>query len=156
MLERPFPFSISKKPGEITIFGSFFSEKINFGLYFVENQHSQVGHALLRHYDLIRWPISMILVSMKRGDPTLYYGTKQLYFGRVNIKFTGVVTTSLRKTCYQKKKKKKGGLRSNNILSGSKWYINIRLIRYSSGCSNNIQLFKHRLVDMHMEWTLLI
>ena len=32
----------------------------------------------------------MILVSMERGDPTLYYGTKQLYFGRVNFKFAGI------------------------------------------------------------------
>ena len=31
----------------------------------------------------------MILVSMERGDPTLYYGTKQLYFGCVNFKITG-------------------------------------------------------------------
>ena len=31
----------------------------------------------------------MILVSMEREDPTLYYGSKQLYFGRVNFKFTG-------------------------------------------------------------------
>ena len=30
----------------------------------------------------------MILVSMERGDPTLYYGTKQLYFERVNFKIT--------------------------------------------------------------------
>ena len=34
----------------------------------------------------------MIFVSIVREDPTLYYGTKQLYFGRVNFKFTGVVT----------------------------------------------------------------
>ena len=31
----------------------------------------------------------MILVSIERGDPILYYGTKQLYFGLVNFKFTG-------------------------------------------------------------------
>ena len=31
----------------------------------------------------------MILVSMDRGDRTLYYRTKQLYFGHVNFKFTG-------------------------------------------------------------------
>ena len=31
----------------------------------------------------------MILVSMERGDPTLYYSTKQLYFRRVNFKITG-------------------------------------------------------------------
>ena len=26
----------------------------------------------------------MILVSMERGDPTLYHGTKQSYFGQKN------------------------------------------------------------------------
>ena len=26
---------------------------------------------------------------MERGDPILYHGTKQLYFGGVNFKFTG-------------------------------------------------------------------
>ena len=31
----------------------------------------------------------MILVSMERGEPILYYGTKQLYFGCANFKFTG-------------------------------------------------------------------
>ena len=31
----------------------------------------------------------MILVSIERKDPTLFYGTKQLYFERVNFKFTG-------------------------------------------------------------------
>ena len=49
----------------------------------------------------------MILVSMKREDPTLYYGTKQLYFGRVNFKITGDGNSPLRKTCYKKKKKKR-------------------------------------------------
>ena len=31
----------------------------------------------------------MILVSTERGDPTLYYDTKQIYFRRVNFKITG-------------------------------------------------------------------
>ena len=31
----------------------------------------------------------MILVSMERGDPTLYYGTKHLHFWHVNFKITG-------------------------------------------------------------------
>ena len=45
----------------------------------------------------------MILVSMERGDPTLYHGTKQTYFGPVNFKFIrGVVTTPLGKPCYKK------------------------------------------------------
>ena len=38
----------------------------------------------------------MISVSMERGDPTLYHGPKQSYFGPVNFKFIrGVVTTPL-------------------------------------------------------------
>ena len=41
----------------------------------------------------------MILVSSERKDPTLY-GTKQLYFGPVNFKFTV-------EDVLQKKKKKK-------------------------------------------------
>ena len=32
------------KTGEIPIFGTFFSEKINFGQYFAENRHYQDGH----------------------------------------------------------------------------------------------------------------
>lgn len=44
----------------------------------------------------------MILVSMERGDPTLYYGTKQLYFGRVIFKFIRGGNHPLRKTCYKK------------------------------------------------------
>ena len=43
------------KTGEIPMFGTFFSEKITFSLYFAENRRFQVGHhALLRHCDVIR------------------------------------------------------------------------------------------------------
>ena len=31
----------------------------------------------------------MVLVSMERGELTIYYGTKQLYFGRVKFNSTG-------------------------------------------------------------------
>ena len=102
MLETPFPPLTSKNPGEFPIFGAFFSEKFNFGLYFPENRHFEVDHIWKRHCDVIRWPIFKILVSMERGDRPVYYGTTQLYFGRVNFKFIGVVTTSLRKMCYRK------------------------------------------------------
>ena len=55
MLETPFPFFISQKPGEIVIFGTFLAKKkINFGLHFAENQHFQIAHVLLRHSDVIR------------------------------------------------------------------------------------------------------
>ena len=38
MLETSFSSFISKKPGEIPIFGTFFDEKLNFGLYFTANR----------------------------------------------------------------------------------------------------------------------
>ena len=44
---------------------------------------------------------------MEREDSTLYYGAKQLYFGHVNFKFTGVVTTTPLGRRVTKKKKKK-------------------------------------------------
>ena len=99
MLETPFPFFICKKPGEIPIFETFLAKKwifCQFWSMFTENPLFESGHVWKRHCDVIRWPIFMILVSMERGDPTLYHGTKQSYFGPVNFKFIrGVVTTSL-------------------------------------------------------------
>ena len=92
MLETPFPFFINKQKKKNrwnSDIWNFFSEKLNFGLYFAENQHFQVGHALSRYCDVIRSQIFMILVSMERSYPTLYYGIKQLYFGSVNFKFIG-------------------------------------------------------------------
>ena len=63
MLEAPFPFFISKTPGKIPIFGTFLAKKKNnFGLYFAENRHFQLDHVLLRHCDVIRLTIFMILV----------------------------------------------------------------------------------------------
>ena len=49
----------------------------------------------------------MTLVSMKRGDPTLYYGTKQLYFRCVNFKITGGGNHPFEDVLQKKKKKKK-------------------------------------------------
>ena len=47
-------YNLKKKPGEIAIFGSFLGEKFNFGLYFAENWHFQVGYVLFCHCDVIR------------------------------------------------------------------------------------------------------
>ena len=58
-------------------------------------------------YYVLRWPIFMIVVSIERRDPTLYYGTKQLYFGLVNFKFTGGGKHPLGRRVTKKKKKKK-------------------------------------------------
>ena len=107
MLETPFPFFICKKPGEIPIFGTFLAKKwifCQFWSMFTENPIFESGHVWKRHCDVIRWSIFMILVSMERGDPTLYHGTKQSHFGPVNFKFIrGVVTTPLGKPCYKKR-----------------------------------------------------
>ena len=46
----------------------------------------------------------MILVPMERGDPTLYHGTKQSYFGNRQFQVhEGVVTTPLSKPRYKKR-----------------------------------------------------
>ena len=54
-----------KKKRVIFRYLKFFSEKINFCLFFTKSQHFQVGHALLRYRDVILWTMFMILVSMK-------------------------------------------------------------------------------------------
>ena len=51
---------------------------------------------LLRHWDVICWPIFMILVSIERQNPTLYYMVPNNYTFGVSIsKSQGVVTTPL-------------------------------------------------------------
>ena len=72
----------------------------------------------------------MILVSIKRRDPILYYGTKELYFGRVNFKFTGG-GNPLRKTCSKKKKKKKkkgSGRRGLRLIGSAMFGANFNLV----------------------------
>ena len=79
-----------QKPGEIPIFGTFLAKKLIFCQFwsmFTENPLSESGHVWKRHCDVTRWPNFISLVSMERGDPTLYHGTKQSYFGPVNFKF---------------------------------------------------------------------
>ena len=84
---------------------NFFSKKLDFFsilVYFHWKSTFWVQPCLKHHCDVIRWLIFMILVSMERGDPTLYHGTKQSYFGLVNFKFIGVVKPPL-KPCYKKR-----------------------------------------------------
>ena len=100
MLETPFPFLICKTPGEFPIFETFSAKKkmifCQFWSLFTKKPLFESVHVWKRHCDVIRWPIFMILVSMERGDTTLYYSAKQSYFGTVIFKFIrGVVTTPL-------------------------------------------------------------
>ena len=53
MLQTKFPFFISKKQGEILIFGDFLTKKSILAYICTENQHFQVGRVLLRHCDII-------------------------------------------------------------------------------------------------------
>ena len=66
-------FFISKKPGEILIFGTFSAKKkINFGLYFVENRHFRSAmfyYVIVTSYDFHDF------VSTERRDPSLPYTT---------------------------------------------------------------------------------
>ena len=81
---------MSNKPGEIPIFWTFLAKNrffFQFWSIYTENPLFESGHVWKRHFDVIHWRIFMILVSMERGDPTLYHGTKQSYFRLVNFKF---------------------------------------------------------------------
>ena len=104
-----FPSLYAKNRVKFRYLELFLAKKLIFCQFwsmFTENPLFETGHVWKRHCDVIRWPIFMILVSMERGDPTLYHGTKQTYFGLVNFKFIrgGVVTTPpLGKPCYKKK-----------------------------------------------------
>ena len=76
----------------------------------------------------------MILVSMERGDPTLYYGTKQLYFGGVNFKFTGGGNHPPLGRRVTKKGSGRRGLKLIGIVETSyiKVYINGKLVMQGS------------------------
>ena len=89
---------------------------------------------------------------MERGDPSLYYGTKQQYFGRVNFNFTGGGNPPLRKTCYKKRLRKtkvkcSKGQEKNN-LSPLTWAQNTKSLLPSSrrggggGRCNPLRFFK--------------
>ena len=123
MLTTYFPCCISKKLGEIPIFGTFLAKKFNFVLYFAENRLFLVGHVLLRHCDVKGWPIFMILISLERRACTLYHGTKQIYFGSVSFKSTpsGRRVKKEKKKKKKKKNEKKKGLRKTRVKMVSVW-----------------------------------
>ena len=105
MLETPFPSFISKNLGEIPIFGTFLA-KIQFCPIFSWKSafsgrpclKTSLWHHMLA--DFQNFGIN------GKGRPSLYYGTTHSYFGHVNLKFIGVVTTPLRKMCYRKYRRK--------------------------------------------------
>ena len=102
MLETPFPSFISKKPSEIPIFGTFFGENSILPYIFPWKSAFSglpcLKTSLWRHTlaDFQNFGIN----EKGRPSPILWYHTP--YFGPVNLKFMGVVTTPLRKMCYGK------------------------------------------------------
>ena len=66
------PIIYKQKTGWNTDIWNFLEKKINFSLYFADNQTFQVGHVLLHRFDVIRWQIVLLLVSKERGDPNLH------------------------------------------------------------------------------------
>ena len=108
MLETPFPFLISKKAGKILIFGTFFSEKNYFGQYFTENLHFQVGHVLLRHFDVMTDFHDFGTNGKERPYLILWYQTTIGLLWLVNFKFTG---PGRRVTKKEQNKQKKGSRR---------------------------------------------
>ena len=98
MLETQFPFFISKKPGEIPIFGTLLAKKSILAYISLK---IDIFRSAMFWYDVIRWPIFIILVSMERRHPTLYYGTNNY-----NFKITGGGNHSSKEDVLQKRLRK--------------------------------------------------
>ena len=76
MLETPFPFFVSKKPGEIPIFWTFLAKKSILAYISLK---IDIFRLAMFYYVIATSYIDrffMNLVSMERGDPILYYDTK--------------------------------------------------------------------------------
>ena len=89
------------------IFLRFVSEKLIFANFHVHFQCIQISEGALtlwRHSDVIWSSMVLILVSMDRGGPYLYTGSK--YMGIAGIPYSksreGVATIPLRRTCYKR------------------------------------------------------
>ena len=118
MLETPFPFFISKTPGEIPIFGTFLAKKwFFFNLVYFHRKSAFwvrpcLKTSLWRHTltDFHDFGIN----GKRRPYPIPWYQTIILW--AVNFKFMGLVTTPLGKPCY---KKRLGRTRVNIIFQKS-------------------------------------
>ena len=75
MLETPFPFFINKKTRVKFRYLELLLAKKKSVLAYISLK-IDIFRLAMFYYVIVRWPIFMILVSMERGDPTLYYGTK--------------------------------------------------------------------------------
>ena len=109
MLETPFPFFISRKAGEIPIFGTFLAKKSI--LAYISLKINIFRLAMFYYVILMSYVARFSGFWYQWKEETLPYtnGTKQLYFGHVNFKFTeGIVTNPLRKMCDKKGSGRRG------------------------------------------------
>ena len=106
MLETPFPFFISKKPGEIPIFGTFFSEKMDFvsiWVYF----HWKSAFWVRPCLKTLLWRHTLTdfhefgINGKRRPYPIPWYQIIILWARQFQV-HEGVVTTPLGKPCYKK------------------------------------------------------
>ena len=80
-LELPFPFCISKKPGEILIFRTFIAKFWIFANFTQKIAIFRSGMFLWRHNYVTPWPIVLILVCMNKEGPYLHTDTKINFIG---------------------------------------------------------------------------
>ena len=60
---------------------NFYTEILNFRLFFAKNRNFHVRHVLWRHNYVTPWPIVLILVCMNREGPYLLIDTKINFIG---------------------------------------------------------------------------
>ena len=111
ILEIPFPFFISQKPGEMQIFRTFL-EKFSIFAFISKN-----GYFELRdEYDVTSWDVGTYFGMYGKCRPLAILWYQLHVSGGFIFKFTGVVTTPpLVRRVTKKKKKKLGKPRVNQI-----------------------------------------
>ena len=136
MLKTPFPFFISKKPGEIPIFGTFLAKKLIFFQFWVYFHWKStfwvrpcLKTSLWRHTltDFHDFGIN----GKRRPYPIPWY-QKIILWARQFQVHKGVVTTPLGKPCYKKRlgrtRVKRNPLRSGSIRTHTTKWLSYSLL----------------------------
>ena len=149
MLELPFSFCISKKPGEILIFRTYMAKFWIFA-YFAQNiAIFRSAMFLWRHNYVTPWLIVLILVCMSREDPYLPIDTKINFIGvRFGKSGEGVATNPPWLEVVTKNSLVRRGLRSHNWVHFDNWLYSVLFpwaqIRYLK----NLKLFLIRVKEL--------
>ena len=120
MLETPFPFFISKKPGEIPIFGIFLAKNSILAYILLK---INIFRSVMFYYVIVTSYVDRFSWFWYQGkEKTLFYTMvpNNYTLGMSISKSQGVVITPLRKMCYKKKKKR---LRKTRVKSSLSQFI---------------------------------